>query len=341
LGKQSDQLMIRIKMEDISSNQIKIIYAQVILELLSSVVIYIVVYKVYKEIEISHPVYAIIFCNLITSLLSSGLNSLIFPFISSFRYTSLVNGNNIACLHFHFCCWCILSILRYMYIIKKDWLDENFSDPAKLLKISMFALFMLFAINVSSSLATAIYFGYPEVKIMSLPTNQKAVFVMAVMLNLLLMLLISCWYYFQILRCQSPLGHNSVGVINSTEASQAHSNGLFLIEMVHDEISARENIDIENFVRIQGQAEMNKQQAEKDSAVLSLKTNLSFFFVLIALFLIAMFLNNDFLAIIFSLVKSQAPVVTSIINFVKIQTLMLNLYDECAAAFLWLRNKLC
>jgi len=298
LEKQSEQLKIRIKMEDISSHQIKIIYGQVILELLSSFIIYFVVHKVYKEIEINHPVYAIIFCNLITSLLSSLLNSVIFPFISSFRYISLVNGNNLACLYFHFCCWCILSILRYLYIIKKDWLDDKFSEPAKLLKISLFALFLLFAINVSSSIATAMYFGYPEVKIMSLPTKQKAIFVMVVMLNLLLMFLVSCWCYFQILRCRSPIGHNRVGVINHTEASQAHSNGLFLIEIVHNEISARENIDIENFERIQRQTAMKKRQAEKDSAVLSLKTNLSFFFVLIALFVSAAFFNNDFLAII-------------------------------------------
>jgi hypothetical protein len=35
-----------------------------------------------------------------------------------------------------------------MYILKKDYLDENFSEPAKLLKVSIFALFLLFAINV-------------------------------------------------------------------------------------------------------------------------------------------------------------------------------------------------
>jgi hypothetical protein len=321
-------------MEDISLDQTKIVIVQIILELFSSAIIIFVVYKMYKEIEISHPVYAIIFSNLITSLLSSLLNSIIFPFISSYRYTNLVNGNNILCLCFHFSCWCILSFLRYMYILKKDYLDENFSEPGKLLKVSMFALFLLFAINVSSSLSTGMYFGYPEVKLMNLPLEQKAIWVMVVMLNLLFMLLISCWCYFQILRCRSPLGHNSVGVIDNTEASQANANGLFLIEIVHNEMPARENIDAENFARIQRQSEMKKRQAEKDSAVLSLKTNLSFFLLLISLFLTGAFLGNDFLAIIFSLVKSQAPVVTSIINFVKIQTLMLNLYDECHAAFL-------
>jgi len=326
--------MIRIKMEDVSLDQKKIINVQVILELFSSVTIIYVVYKMYKGIEISNPLYAIVFCNLITSLLSSLLNSIVFPFISSVCYTSLVNGNNIACLCFHFCCWCILSILRYLYILKKDYLDEKFSEPAKLLHVSIFALFLLFAINVSSCLSTAMYFGYPKVKIMNLPMEQKAIWVMVVMLNLLFMFLVSCWCYFQILRCRSPLGHNSVGVIYNTDASRANTNGLFVIEIVQNDISARENEDIENFARIQKQTEMKKRQAEKDSAVLSLKTNLSFFFVLIALFLTAMFSNNDFLAIVFSLVKSQTPVVTSIINFVKIQTFMLNLYDECHAAFL-------
>jgi len=158
--------MIRIKMEDVSLDQKKIVNVQVILELFSSVTIIYVVYKMFKGIEISHPLYAIIFCNLITSLLSSLLNSIVFPFISSVRYTSLVNGNNIACLCFHFCCWCILSILRYLYILKKDYLDEKFSEPAKLLHVSIFALFLLFAINVSS-------LAIPRSKLWTYPWSKK------------------------------------------------------------------------------------------------------------------------------------------------------------------------
>ncbi len=164
---------------------------------------------------------------------------------------------------------------------------------------------------------------------------------MVVMLNLLFMFLVSFWCYFQILRSRSPLGHNRVGVIINTEASQTNTNGLFLIEIVHNDISARDNIDIENFARIQRQTEMKKHQAEKDSAVLSLKTNLSFFFVLISLFLLAMYLSIEDISIIFSLIKSQAHVVTTIINFAKIRTLMLNFYDECVTLSLLCRNKLC
>jgi hypothetical protein len=176
---------------------------------------------------------------------------------------------------------------------------------------------------------------------MNLPMEQKAIWVMVVMLNILFMFLVSFWCYFQILRSRSPQGHNRVGVINNAEASQTNTNGLFLIEIVHNDISTRENVDIENFARIQRQAEIMQRQAEKDSAVLYLKTNLSFFFVMILLFLLATFLSNDEVSIIFSLIKSQAPVVTSIINFVKIRTLMINSYHECAAVFLLYKNKLC
>jgi hypothetical protein len=62
---------------------------------------------------------------------------------------------------------------------------------------------------------------------------------------------------------------------------------------------------------------------------------------LILLFLLATFLSNDEVSIIFSLIKSQAPVVTSIINFIKIRTLMMKCYYECAAVFLLYTNKLC
>jgi len=105
------------------------------------------------------------------------------------------------------------------------------------------------------------------------------------------------------------------------------TGGLFFVENVHREMTARENIEMRNFSRLQRHAELKKQKDEIESAVLSLKTNLSLFLVLIFLFLSGVFLSSNVLALIFSLLKSFTPVVTCVINFVKIRALILNFCD--------------
>jgi hypothetical protein len=151
------------------------------------------------------------------------------------------------------------------------------------------------------------------------------------------MISISCWCYFEILKRRGKLGQNSVGV---AETSHGVAGGLFLIENAHREISARENIEMQAFANMQRQAEVLKQQAEIDSAVLSLKTNLTFFLVLISIYSLAFYLSSDILAVLFSLFKNLAPVLTSIINFVKIRKLFVNVYEDGKTWFMFFRDRI-
>jgi hypothetical protein len=155
-----------IKMEEIATDAIGIFYTEVVLEILNSVVLFTVAYHIYKGIEVRHPVYALIFGDILVALASSLTNVLVFPFVKTYRYTSLSKGNNIFCLFFHCCSWSVLSVLRYMYIINKNWLEQTFPDPSSLRKVSFLALFILITINVLTFFATTMYFGYPGVKVM-------------------------------------------------------------------------------------------------------------------------------------------------------------------------------
>lgn len=101
-------LIFQTKMAALGHDPIAIVSTQVTLECLSSAVLFCGSYLIYKGIEIGHPVYAVILANLIGTLASSLLNSALFPFLTPYRYTSLANLNNIVCLAFHCCCWCIL-----------------------------------------------------------------------------------------------------------------------------------------------------------------------------------------------------------------------------------------
>jgi len=181
-------------------DRLEIVCGQVVFELICSALLFTVSYYTYKGIEIRHPVYAILFCDLIVALASSLTNAVILPFVPTYKYTGLANGNNMFCLIFHFCCWLILSIQRYLYITKKTWLDTKFPEPDSLLKISLMSLIILYIISAGSSITTAIYFGYPKVKIMDMSLEHKITWVIVLLCNFVIMLLVSCWCYVQILR---------------------------------------------------------------------------------------------------------------------------------------------
>jgi hypothetical protein len=76
------------------------------------------------------------------------------------------------------------------------------------------ALVIIFVFNLLSMLLTAMYFGYPKVKVMDMTMEQKLLFIFVILFNLVSMIFVSCWCYFQILRQRGKFGHNRVNVIN-------------------------------------------------------------------------------------------------------------------------------
>jgi len=161
----------------------RVVSKEVFLELFFIVIHFTVLYNIYKGIEISHPVYAIVFFNNFINLVSLLINVAILPFVINYKYAVLVNGNNAVCLVFNSCCWCILSLLRYLYVTKKTWLENKFPEPVRLLKVSFSALGILAMLNLSSGLATAMYFGYPKVKVVDMTQEQKIAFIVALLIN--------------------------------------------------------------------------------------------------------------------------------------------------------------
>jgi hypothetical protein len=94
--------------------------------------------------------------------------------------------------------------------------------------------------------------------------------------------------------------------------------GIFGVENIELDIINRNEMKADCLAR---QAEMRRQQAEVDSAILSLKTNFSICLVFILLYLSLIFLESNILAVMFSVLKNMAPVVTSFVNFEKIRSL--------------------
>jgi membrane glycosyltransferase len=63
-------------------------------------------------------------------------------------------------------------------------------------------------------LLTPIYFGYPKAKVMDMTLEQKVICLFVILFNLVSMIFVSCWCYFQILRQRGKFGHKTVNVLN-------------------------------------------------------------------------------------------------------------------------------
>jgi len=302
-------------------DQLELVISHIILETINSVILLVGTYFVYIGIEINHPIYAIIFCDFIGSLVTSLFSAAILPLsLSHIRYTPMAHTSSVICLDFHCCCWCVLSALRYLYVIHKDWIEEKFPDVKVLVWYSLGVLGVLFTFNATTMITTALHFGYPHVRVMDMPLESKLVCLTVIVMNLILMILASCWFNYQILRQRGRVGQSRVGVA----ANQEPVSDLFFIENANPELQ-----DQEIFAKIQDETLLQKHQAEVRSAMVSLKTNLFYILVLVFILCVLIFdtkFANNILTILFLLLKSQVSIISSVINFLKIRSLLAQSY---------------
>ena len=174
--------------------------------------------QMYNGIEISHPIYATLFFNMIVTLLSSVVDIFVFPFVYSVKYTTLVNGNSALCVLFHVCGWFVLSVLRYFYIVHPTKLHNRFPEPRVLSGLSIVSLVVIFMLSCVIVLGTMVYFGWPQVKIYHMETGPKIICVATILCIYTVMLSLSCLFYILVLRQRGKLGVNQVAVLAKAEA---------------------------------------------------------------------------------------------------------------------------
>jgi hypothetical protein len=112
------------------------------------------IYGMYYGIEIQHPLFAVLFLDLVVVLLFDLVNILLFFIkpIGLFMQLSLASTG--IALNFHFTSWCLTSILRYIYIVHGDWFDTVIPNP-RCQCLAAFTLSILFSISLTLPL-----FGY-------------------------------------------------------------------------------------------------------------------------------------------------------------------------------------
>ena len=85
-------------------------------------------------------VYAVLFCNVCFSFTTTCINSLSAIILPTFKLWCSVSAPlNFFSQLFHLVSWTVVSVLRYLYIVKADWLHQRFPDPSKL-KVSIFRM---------------------------------------------------------------------------------------------------------------------------------------------------------------------------------------------------------
>ncbi len=128
-------------------------------------------FQFYRGIEIAHPVFKILFCNLFGSLVSSIIIVFVSPFITADKLISLVNSVNITYLMFHCCCWTVLSILRFIYLNHNNWLFVKYPESSTVSLFAILGIFLIYFFCLFFIIIIALLHGWPKVKVyeMSLP----------------------------------------------------------------------------------------------------------------------------------------------------------------------------
>ena len=116
-------------------------------------------YGMYQGVEIQHPLYSVLFLNLIIPLCLTVTNIIGFVFIPCSKYITLSNSNSAFCMYFHCTCWCLSSIIRYIYIISPDWI-HNLMPSVRYQCFVTHVIAVLMSFLVSSPMFSyAIYLG--------------------------------------------------------------------------------------------------------------------------------------------------------------------------------------
>lgn len=165
--------------------------------------------EMYNRIEISHPVYSVLFCNLAAALVSS-LADLVFPFIQSISYDILVSSSGTSSIFIHCWSWSVLTVIRYIYIVHPEVIDTKFPDQRVLSKLAISALLSLSSFCISIQLWNQVSSGWPKVRFVEFPPDRFALGIATMLMSVGIPILTSIVFTFILLHKRGKLGNNRV-----------------------------------------------------------------------------------------------------------------------------------
>ena len=178
----------------------------------------------YKGIEILHPIYGCLFCNLGSALLTSVTEIFLLVLVTEFRTTTIIKACCTFYILFHCSTWAIISILRYAYIVHPDWLHDKFLDHRVLLITSLVLIYSSFMMCGTAIVGVIVYCGWPYIEAYEMDISRKLACILTSLTSYLLLLGVSCYSYHRLLRRKGAIGQNRVMDISVIEAGNQSLN---------------------------------------------------------------------------------------------------------------------
>jgi hypothetical protein len=169
------------------------------------------VYGMFQGTDIDHPVYALLFSNLIFPLVATILNFVILIFATFDQWMRGSMITNYLSTHFHLVSWSIISVLRFLYLEHQSWLDSKFPDVKKLQIVSLLAQFgvylLLLALDLTCVAIVAVPYGWPQKTfIHHVPKKLQIQALLFFVLIFLFPLLVSVTCYFMLHSSSNKVG---------------------------------------------------------------------------------------------------------------------------------------
>jgi len=178
--------------------------------------------QMYLSVEIGHPVYATLFCNLVSVLAASILELLTIPLLEQIQVQTFVKSWSYFYSIFHACTWLVMTVLRYVYIVHNDWVHKTFTQSRTLTVLSISLIYCVYFLTVSMIIPILVKHGWPYIEVNKMNWESKRACFIAVLAGYGWIICLSNVFYVLILHQRGAIGKNSVDVLPAEHIVEAN-----------------------------------------------------------------------------------------------------------------------
>ena len=167
----------------------------------------------HKGVEINHPVFSLLFSNLLFPLVATLINLAALPLVPFQSWIRLSLFTNYLSMLFHTTSWGVISALRYAFIEHNSWMNSKWPDIQKLKPLALATQFcsfiILLLINITAFVTLASPYGWPSKSFINhVPDNVQEWLVYIAVAIFIFPILISGTFYLLIIRARSSCFRN-------------------------------------------------------------------------------------------------------------------------------------
>lgn len=190
-------------------------------EILNTILLVAGIVQMYHGIEISHPLYLVLFCNLVASLISSLVDVIAFPILTINSFEMLLLANGVFYMIFHCTCWQVVSILRYVYIVHPDWIGVKIPEEKNLCRMSLAFVLIQYSVGLASLVGVLIISGWPHMRVVDMPEPNKVASTTAIVVNLCIPVIVSVVFTLLLIVKRGKIGLNKIDAQDVDQRSES------------------------------------------------------------------------------------------------------------------------